>query len=181
MGLFEVAIAMSIFTFVLAGTLGLLDVSAKQAPTGNERSHAIRESQVGLRRMVGELRQAYSMVGAGENFVQFLVRLRAPGGTHVNRYVEYDCGNANPGKCVRRQTTPGNVLPSQGETVVPRVLNDQTTGAGAVFTYSGDDTSGLNPFYITVRLEVPAKGERATGHSHKIVLEDGVYARNLGS
>jgi prepilin-type N-terminal cleavage/methylation domain-containing protein len=173
----ELLTSILIFGFLMAGMLGLLSSGARHAPREQERSLAITEAQVGLGKMVRELRQAYKIESAGNNWIQADVRRLS---TNTNILVEYDCGNAVTGKCVRRQTTIGGTLPAQGVTVIPRILNSATTGANAVFTYS-DPIYPLS-LYVTVRLEVPSAGQlQRTGHSHKIVYEDGFYLRNLNN
>lgn len=169
----ELLTSIAIFGFLMAGLLGLLDAGAKHAPREQERAHVIHDTEVGLGRMVRELRQAYAFEGGGPNFIRVDVRRR---GTNTNLLVEYDCGNANPGKCVRRATTAGGALPASGETIIPMVLNSST--GNAVFVYSDP----VRPLYVTVRIEAPASGERPkSGHTHTVVYEDGFHIRNLSN
>lgn len=171
----ELLTSIAIFAFLLVALLGVLDAGARHAPRDQERALAIRDTQVGVARMVRELRQAYRLEGWGSNFIRFDVRRLS---TNTNLLVEYDCGNANPGKCVRRQAAVGGTLPAQGPAVIPRILNSASSGANAVFNYSDP----VRPRYVTVRIEAPASGElKRSGHTHRIVYEDGFYVRNLSN
>jgi hypothetical protein len=72
---------------------------------------------------------------------------------------------------VKVEAAVGASLPavSTGQVVVDRVLDP------GVFTFS---PSPLAPTYVTVRIVVPAAGERADGHAHRVTLDDGFYIRN---
>ena len=177
MALAEVLTTVVIFGFVLSGILGLLDTSGKIAPKAQERSLAIREVQSSLAGMVRELRQAYRVLGTTPSSMRILVRRRKSDGTHVNRLVEYDCGLTVPEQCIRREAEPGAPLPTTGRVAIDRLLN----GGSAVRPVFSFDQSAdpINPVYVAVRVEVPARGERSKGHEHSVVLEDGFYARNM--
>lgn len=177
MSLTEVLVTVVIFSFVLVGILGLLDTSAKVAPKDQERSTAMREVQSSLDGMVRELRQAYRVVGTSPSSMRILVRRRQSDGTHVNRLVEYDCGLTVPDQCIRREAPPGEVLPATGRVAIDRLLN----GGNAerpVFSFD-QNADSITPVYVAVRVEVPSRGERASGYKHSVVLEDGFYARNM--
>ena len=177
MSLPEVLITIVVFSFVLVGILGLLDTSAKVAPRDQERSMAMREIQSSLDRMVRELRQAYRVVGTSPSSMRILVRRRQSDGTHVNRLVEYDCGLTVADKCIRREAPPGELLPATGEVAVDRLLNGGNA-ARPVFSFD-QNADSITPTYVAVRVEVPARGERAKSYEHSVVLEDGFYARNM--
>ena len=186
--LIELLAAMSIFTFVLAGVLGLLDATAKQTPKDTERAHAINEAQVGLYRMVRELRQAHTVLSNGPQAVEVLVRAKQDDPatpaveTYVDRHVQYSCGNAQaPGRCTRVEVAPGQLLSSgTPRTVIARLVN---TGTGLpVNRQVFDNTGNANTFapsYIRVHIEVPAAGERPNGYRYTVAFEDGFYARNV--
>ena len=177
----ELLVSMLSFAFILTAILALLETSARVAPSDQERSLSIREAQEGLSRMVRELRQAYEVVGTSPSSMRVKVRLRKDDPatpeveTHSNWLLEYDCGVGVSGKCVRKEARPGQVPPSTGPTVVERVSNPADK---PVFSFE-TDTDSVNPVYVKVRVEVPASGERSQGHSHKVVLEDGFFARNM--
>jgi len=186
--LVELLAAMSIFTFVLVGVLGLLDVSAKTTPKDTERAHAIEEAQVGLERMVHELRQAHTVLSQGPQRMEVLVRLRKDDPatpaveTHIERHVEYSCGDGQaPGRCARVEVAPGAFL-STGvkQTVIARLVNTGTAVPPDrhVFSFAGNPNP-FNPSYVQVHVEVPAAGERPDGYTHTIALDDGFYVRNV--
>lgn len=177
----ELLVAMLCFMFVMTAVLSLLESSSRVVPRDQERSLSIREAQSGLGRMVRELRQAYEIVGTSPSSMRVKVRLRkddpatATVETHSNWLVEYDCGVGVSGKCVRKEARPGQVPPASGPTVIQRVSNPADK---PVFSFE-TDTDSVNPVYVKVRVEVPASGERKSGYSHKVVLEDGFFARNM--
>lgn len=186
--LIELLAAMGIFTFVLGGILGLLDVSVKKTPKDTERAHAISEVQVGLHRMVRELRQAHTVLSNGPQSIEVLVRARKDDPatpaieTHIDRHVKYSCGNTEaPGRCSRVEVAPGALLSTgTARTVIKRLVN---TGEGLpadrrVFDYTGNANT-FSPSYVRVHIEVPAAGERLDGYAYTVVLEDGFYARNV--
>lgn len=177
----ELLVSMISFAFVLTAILAVLETSARVAPSDQERSLSIREAQAGLNGMVRELRQAYEIVGTSPSSMRVKVRLKkddpatATVETHSNWLVEYDCGVGVSGKCVRKQARPGEVPPSTGPVVIERVSNPADK---PVFSFE-TDTDSVKPVYVKVRVEVPASGERSHGYRHKIVLEDGFFARNM--
>lgn len=186
---FELLVTMMVMILVMIATLNLLDSSAKQAPKDGERAHSISEAQQSLDGMVRELRQAYRIEGWTSDSVRMDVRVLR-GGTHVNLTVDYSCGVENPGQCVRREAPAGSALPANGQVVVSRLLNYQSGLPASRRVFNFDQSTdrsnpayaaAIVPTYVTVRLEVPAKGERraAGGYRHTVVLDDGFYARNL--
>jgi Tfp pilus assembly protein PilX len=149
--LIELMLTCVLLIIVMGGTLSLLDTSAKIAPQEQERANAIRDAQVGLARMTRELRQATQVISATASTVSVKVPVAG-----VSQTVTYTCTDA----CRRTQG-------SSTEVVIARVLNGST-----VFTFDGGN-------YFEARIEVPAKGERAEGLRHDIVLDDGFYLRNV--
>ena len=185
----ELIATVTLLGFVLSAVLGLLESGIKAAPREQERAHSIREAQVGMYRMVRELRQAYAVRSSTPHSLEVLVRIPKDDPatpaveTHVNRHLRYSCGDDAPSKCIRYETAIGQPLPATGETVVPRVLNwGQNASDPAVFEFEDSQgTNNLSPTYVKVRLEVPANGESKnnSGYRNKVVLEDGFFARNL--
>jgi len=186
--LIELLAAMSIFTFVLVGVLGLLDTTAKKTPKDAERAQAIADAQVGLNKMVRELRQAHTVLSNGPQSIEVLVRVRRDDPatpaveTHIDRHVRYSCGDTEaPGRCSRVEVAPGALLSSgTAKTVIARLVN---TGVSVpadrrVFDYTGNANS-FSPSYVKVHIEVPAAGTRTDGYTYTIALEDGFYARNV--
>jgi Tfp pilus assembly protein PilW len=181
LALVELLVAMLTFAFVVTAILALLEGATRLAPSDQERSMAIREAQGGLSLMVRELRQAYRVVGTSPSSMRVLVRLRKDDPStpavesHSNWLVEYDCGVGVSEKCIRKQARPGELPPASGPTVIERVMNPADA---PVFSFESD-TDSVNPVYVKVRIEVTASGERSSGHRHKVVLEDGFFARNM--
>lgn len=177
MGLVELLVVMSLFLFVMVAALQFVETGERIGPKDTERANAIREQQVGLYRMVRELRQAYQVLGTSPRSMEVLVRI-ARNGTHESRHVGYYCSEEAPGKCIRKETPIGQPLPASGETVIERVLN-WSSASQPVFEFPDDSSNGVRPQYVTVRVEVPAKGSRANGYRNRLTLEDGFFPRNL--
>ncbi len=156
---------------ILMAILGLADVAGKVAPTERERVHAVRDAEVGVARMTRELRAAHDISVQNWKVVASILK----GGTTIT--VTYDC-SAQPvnglRKCDRSQT--GGGTPTQ--TAIARVAN---AGGRPVFTQTTRNDGGGQPWttYVKVVVEVPARGERATGANSRVVLEDGFYLRNV--
>ena len=173
--LVELLVAAGLMLVVVGAVLALLDSSSEVAARDQERTHAIREAQVGVHDMTKELRQAFSIVSSSPYSIEVHV-LR--GG--VDRDVTYDCNGTSSsgpplGQCVRYEDTGSG--PGAASTVVDRLVNKPGSGRPPVFTYS---TNGAgHTTYATVHVEVPAKGERAHGHPYGVVFDDGFFMRNL--
>lgn len=185
---------MLVMGLVTTAILAVLDTSARTVPRDTERATAIGEAQTGLNGMVRELRQAYRIVAWTPRSVQMRVNVlrddpATSGPDYANLTVDYTCGGT-PARCVRREAPAGNSLPANGKVVVARVLNAATATPAerSVFNFDqspdrsvGVTAASVRPTYVTVRVEVPASGERgAGGYGNKIVLEDGLYVRNVG-
>ena len=164
-----VAAGMSV---ILAAILGLSDVAVKQSPQDRERTHAVREAQVGLDRMTRELRTAHAITISDFKAVASIYR----SGAAIT--VTYDCtisGGVGLRKCVRSQTGGGS---SPSLTVVDRVANADSRPLFTATTRA--DSCGVQwPRYVRVLLEVPTKGELKAGSSKRVVLDDGFYLRNV--
>ena len=166
--LIELMVVVSLLGLVMAAVLTLLDTTARVAPRDQERAHAIREAQVGLHRMVRELRQAYGVNATTRNYIDVNVTIGDQG-----RRVVYDCDFP---RCVRREGAVGPTVPSgSGEVVIARLLNG--TPADPVFTFS--PANRFPPDHVSARVRVPASGERSEGHRHNVVLDDGFALRNV--
>jgi hypothetical protein len=144
--------------------------------------------------MVRELRQAYRIVTWTRSSVQMRVNLlrddtSSSGPQYENVTVDYTCGG-EPAACVRREAPVGASLPAVGNVVVDRVLNagGATPATRAVFDFDqspdrsvGVTAASVRPTFVTIRIEVPASGERGQGgYQNSVVLEDGLYVRNVG-
>jgi prepilin-type N-terminal cleavage/methylation domain-containing protein len=174
--LVELLVATSIF-LILVGAVGALLVSSKNVTAQDqERTHAIRDAQVGVYRMTRELRQAYSLVQTTSHKIE--VHVWEGGADHD---VTYDCtgtSSAGPplGQCVRFESTASGQTPAT--TVVDRLVNGPGSGRPPVFTYTADGSGHTT--YASVHIEAPSKGERAQGYGYRVVFDDGFFMRNLG-
>lgn len=176
-GLIELVTVMALFMFVMAAALSVMESGERVGPKDTERANAMQEQRAGLLRMVRELRQAYQVLGTTERSMEVLVRVYR-NDTHQNLHVAYSCNDEAPGKCIRKETAIGQPLPQDGEVVIDRVLNWATPDP-PVFDFPDDPSNGIRPEYVTVNVQVPAKGGRENGYGNRLTLEDGFFARNL--
>jgi type II secretory pathway pseudopilin PulG len=168
--LVELMVVASLLVIVLGAILALGETTQRIAPKENERAMVIREAQVGLHRMTRELRHANQTPAVDGSSMQATVQLSTGG----PRTLRYDCDEPHPTdsaytRCLRSEFSGGSW--SGGEVVVDRVLNGT-----AVFQ---PDSTPVDD-YVFVAVEVAARGDLKDGHDHRIVLEDGIYMRNLG-
>jgi competence protein ComGC len=173
--LVEMLVVTAMLVFVLAAVLSISETSQKLAPRDQERADVIRETQVGLYRMTRELRQAHAINSSTAYSMDVDVLV---GGT--TKRVIYDCGQSHPAqpawrRCLRWEVGSGGGA-GPADVVVDRILNTQSGGGPAVFTYQ---TKNSKVVYASVHLEVPAGGDLTNGHKHRVVLDDGFYMRNL--
>ena len=165
-GLVELMVVSSLLIIVLGAILALGETTQRIAPKESERAHVIREAQVGLHRMTRELRHANAAPTVTGSTVEATV-LAAGGAT---RTVRYDCAELHPTdtaytRCLR-YVLSGSTW-TGGEVVIDRVLNGAT-----VFSLTPPD-------YVGATVEVAARGNLKDGYDHRVILEDGVYMRNL--
>jgi hypothetical protein len=176
----ELLLVSSLLVIVLGAILALGETTQRITPRDTERAHVIREAQVGLHAMTRQLREAYDMtdpphVAATSSTLDVTLR-------NGTRY-SFECDEPHPteagyNRCVRFPVV-GGVKQTQGRVVIDRVLNGPA-GSGAenpIFTYETNPAGIVT--YIRVQIQVPAKGDLKDGHDHSVVLEDGVYMRNL--
>jgi prepilin-type N-terminal cleavage/methylation domain-containing protein len=164
--LIELMMVAALLVVVLGAVLALAETTQRIAPKETERAHVIREAQVGLDRMTRELRHAYAAPTVTGSTIQASVL--GIGG--ITRTVRYDCDEAHPTestytRCLRQVLSSGTW--STGEVVIDRVLNGTS-----VFTATPPD-------YVRAAVEVAARGDRKTGYTHRVILDDGFYMRNL--
>jgi type II secretory pathway pseudopilin PulG len=164
--LVELMVVASLLVVVLGAILALGETTQRIAPKETERAHVIREAQVGMHRMTRELRHAYQAPTLTGSTMQAAVL----GTNGATRTVRYDCDEAHPTdpaytRCLRQVFSGGSW--TGGEVVIDRVLNGT-----AVF-------SATPPDYVSARVEVAARGGLKDGHDHRIILEGGIYMRNL--
>jgi hypothetical protein len=174
----ELLLVAGLLVIVLGAVLTLGETSQRIAPKETERAMVIREAQVGLHRMTRELRQAFPT--EAPDITASRVEASVPplvGG--VGTRVVYDCNVTSPKnsaykQCVRYVEGAGGSL-SAGEVIVDRVLNGAPGSTIPVFERGTAPATD----YVKATVEVAARGERKTGYSSKVLLEDGFYMRNL--
>jgi type II secretory pathway pseudopilin PulG len=172
--LVELLVVASLLVIVLGAILALGETTQRIAPKESERAHVIREAQVGLHRMTRELRHAYQELPTAPaptvsgSTIQATVR----GGVYGSspKTVRYDCDEPHPTdsaytRCLRQEYSGGSW--SAGELVIDRVLNGT-----AVF-------AATPPDYVRATVEVAARGNLKDGYDHRVILDDGIYMRNL--
>ncbi len=173
----ELLTVMAVLPIVLSAVLLFTEKAQLSANNDTERSHTIRETQVGLDRMTRELRQAHTLVGPLSGYrVEFYVGA-------LNTRVVHDCNEADPAdaalkRCVRYEIAADGTETAR-KPLIGRVVN-QASGAAStpVFTYTptpGDPTTAK---HVQVKVEVNARGARKEGYRYRVVLDDGVHLRN---
>jgi prepilin-type N-terminal cleavage/methylation domain-containing protein len=176
--LVEMLIAAALSLVVFGGVLAALETSQRVQNRDTEWALNIQEGRTGLSRMLGEIRQAYSLKGTTANSIDFYATL---GG--VKQEVYYECDVAQAGtsfhECVRLAVEAGKSLPalSTGVPLVRNLLNPSS-----VFSYS-DTSVPTASDVVTAKVELPASGTLklagASVYSHHIVLTNDAYIRNL--
>jgi type II secretory pathway pseudopilin PulG len=174
--LIELMAVVSLLVIVLGAVLALGETTQRIAPREQERAHAIREAQVGLHSMTRQLRQAYLPHTLTDSTMDVTLR-------NGSRY-SFECDQPHPtetgyNRCWRYPVVGG--VKGAGTLLIDRVMNGPAGGGSPnpnpVFAYETNPAGTVT--YAHVSVDVPARGERADGHPHKIGLYDGVYMRNL--
>jgi hypothetical protein len=172
----------SLLVIVLGAILMLGEASQRIAPRETERALVIREAQVGMHRMTRELREAHNVVTPAAGGSGAVIDVWVPTSTSpFERRVSYECNVAHPTdaaytRCVRYDVSAAGVK-SNGQVVVDRVLNGAVGSTLPVFVRGS--VASQTDEYVKATVEVAARGDRRTGYSSKILLEDGFYMRNL--
>jgi hypothetical protein len=177
----ELLLVATLLAIVLGAILALGETTQRIAPRDTERAHVIREAQVGLHSMTRQLREAADMTDPPHTAATAStldVTLR-----DGSRY-SFECNVAHPtqtgyNRCVRFPVVEGVKQTDQGMVLIDRVLNGPagTGSTNPIFQYE-TNLAGIVT-YVRVAIHVPAKGDLAEGHDHDVVLDDGVYMRNL--
>jgi len=171
--LIELITVSALLIVVLTATLMLLERTIEIAPQDVERSQSIQDAQVGLHRMVRDLREAYAFnPAAPPSSTQMDVLVPVAGG--VDKRIVYDCAQAgskpDTSSCLRYEGDADFAAAlGNGQRVVDRVVND--VAVTPIFNQVTDS-------YIEAKVEVPSSGERENGFPQKIVLDDGFFLRN---
>jgi hypothetical protein len=173
--LIELMLVSSLLVVVLGAVLTFGQTTQRLAPRDHERSHVIREGQIGLHRMTRELRKAHVVNARGPYFMD--VQLLVNG---VDTRVRYQCDVAHPTETPYRRCLRFVNGGTTGELVIDRVLNPSDSPADPVFSYT-TDIGGVNVTHVEARIELPARGDLQNGHGHRITYSDGFYPRNIGA
>jgi hypothetical protein len=176
----ELLLVSSLLVIVLGAILALGDTTQRITPRDTERAHVIREAQVGLHGMTRQLRQAADMeVPPHEAATGSTLDMTLRDGSRYS----YECDQPHPteegyNRCVRFPVI-GGVKQTQGTVLIDRVLNGPagTGSSNPIFQYE-TNLAGIVT-YVHVAIHVPAKGDLKDGHDYAVVLENGVYMRNL--
>jgi hypothetical protein len=177
----ELLLVSSLLVIVLGAILALGETTQRITPRDTERAHVIREAQVGLHGMTRQLRQAADMtVPPHEAATGSTLDVTLRDGTRYS----FECDEPHPteagyNRCVRFPVVSGVKQTQQGMVVIDRVLNGPagTGSSNPIFQYE-TNLAGIVT-YLRVVIHVPAKGDLKDGHDYDVVLEDGVYMRNL--
>lgn len=166
--LVELLVSATILVLIMMATFSVLDGSSKTARRDTERAHAIREAQVGIDRMVRELRHTQTVHSASAQVLDVTVLQRG-----VTQRVVFDCSVASPGTPGARRCTR---TPSGGsaDVLVDRVRNIGADSSAFAYT----PPSGTIR-HVMVRLGVAADGGRAEGYRNDVVLSNGTALRNV--
>jgi type II secretory pathway pseudopilin PulG len=179
MTLVELLITISLLIIVVGAILAFLETSGRIVPKDRERQLSIREGQVGLYRMVRELRQGHDTDVAGfglptaaTNQIDVVVN---------GKWIRYDCAIPGPAgasppytECWRYASADATTQPStsSGTRVIDHVLN---TATNPVFT----PNSASTPTAYGVSIEIPQKDpNKGTGYQSTVTLRDRFYMRN---
>ncbi len=173
----ELLVSMVLFSLLLLAVAGVLDLAVRQAPRDQERAHVVRTTQVGVQAMTRELRQAYQLNALSGSQMDVLVRSQG-----TDKRVVYRCDDnpADPDfpsyrRCIRQEASaaPGAPL-GAAQIKIERVLNGST-----VFSPAWGGPPATPPAFVRVQVRTAARGERKNGFQHAVVLDDGVFLRNL--
>jgi hypothetical protein len=177
----ELLLVTSLLVIVLGAILMLGEASQQIAPRETERALVIRDAQVGMHRMTRELREAHTVVSPAADVSAAVFDAWVPGTVAgQERRVSYECNVAHPTdaaytQCVRYDVTAAGVK-SNAQVVVDRVTNGAAGSTLPVFV-RGSPPAATD--YVKATVEVASRGDRKSGYSSKILLEDGFYMRNL--
>ena len=166
--LVELLVGMSVLLVVMLATLQVLDDSTRLANRDNDRVMAMREAQVGMDKLVRELRHTREVVSATPQVLTVRVLRRSDA---TPRQVVFDCSVPHPSAAGLRRCTRASG--GATELLVDRVR--PIDGDTSAFTY----TPAAGPArHVTVRLGVAVDGGRAGGFGESFVLTSGTGLRN---
>ena len=170
--LVELLVSMTLALVIAATSLLLLDAAIPHADRELQREVAVGEARSGLERMVREIRNADRVNATSPT----LIDINAPTASGARRIV-YQCNAAFQAvtyrQCTRYSGAVGGAV-SGGSVVVERLINGTTSQP--VFTYLPDKFS---PRVVQTQIVVPASGGPAPGYTHRVILRDAAYMRNV--
>jgi type II secretory pathway pseudopilin PulG len=179
--LIELLVASALAIVVFGAVLAMVESSQQVQARDTEWALTLQEDRAGLARMAREIRQASKVEKAEASTIELLATI---GSTSLK--VTYECGVTQPEttfhECVR-STEEGK----KKTTIVRDVLNPTEVfcyshGTKAC-TSSPNATERAEVTVATLKIELPAKGTLkqagSSGYTHKVVLEDAAFMRNL--
>jgi hypothetical protein len=173
--LVELLVAAVAGVTVITATLALLQSGQQVQARDSEWALALQEDRAGLSRMTRDIRQA-TKVESAEAKAGSIGFSATISGKALK--IKYECGVSQPGttytECVRLAAEEGKALPGTGPVIVRDLVN-----GGEVFSYS---PSAAEAKMVSEKIELPAAGtlkQSGSGYTHKVVLEDAAFMRNL--
>jgi len=166
--LIELLVAASLMLIVFAVALGMLQLAGEKEPEARAANARIQEAQVGVERVVRELRQTYNVVSATpssltvETYLQTTSCVNGSTGSSRPCRITYACASGN---CTRTVGTVGGSSWDTPSRFASDVLSNN------IFTYSPTSAA---PTSVTMTV-----GLRAEGSEDAITLSDGAVMRNV--
>ena len=168
--LVELLVGMSIMLVISFAALGLLEVAQRSEPEVRETNARIQEAQVGMERIVRELRQTSGVVSASPTSLTvntYLSGSNCAGGSGTGARscrVVYSCSS---GECTRTASEVSGASPGPAVPFASDVISN------SIFAYTPDATS---PTGVTVTMQL-----RDDGGEDQITLSDGATFRNVST
>ena len=170
--LVELLMTMAVSLVVAAAALGLVDAARPAADRELLRGSAIAEGRAGLERMVREIRGADTINATSGTLIDFNGRTTAG-----PRRIVYACDDSSTvaglRRCTRYEGAVGAAV-SNGQLVIDRLVN--ATTSQPVFSYLPDR---VRPTEVKVSVVLPTRAESPVGYSHRVVLYDSAFLRNV--
>ena len=174
--LIEMLVAMGIALIVGAAALALLDSASPLASKEIQRGAVVGEGRAGLESIVRTIRNADTVNATSSYTIDINVPTSAG-----KRRVLLDCTSFAAGstyrQCVQYTAAVGQEITTAGRVVVARIVNGTgSSSAEPVFSYSPDR---VRPTVVRMKLIIPSSDGTSPGYSHRVVLSDAAYLRNL--
>ena len=164
----ELLVGMTVLVVVMLATLTVLDDSTRIAARDNDRSQAIRDAQVGIDRMVRELRHTRLVNSATPQVLDVNVVRRG-----VDTRVVFNCSTAVPGAAGLRRCTR---TPAGG---TAELLVDRVRDIGADSSAFAYTPAAATARHVTIRLGLVVDAGKQGGYQQNVVLTDGTALRNV--